>query len=89
MAIACRLKPFGVNKLLYTGRAPKPQAVEVEGEYVILDKLLSESDFVVVACSLTPETQGLCDKAFFAKMKRTAVFVNTSRGGVGKPGGPV
>ncbi|XP_035280983.1 glyoxylate reductase/hydroxypyruvate reductase-like isoform X2 [Anguilla anguilla] len=80
MAIAHRLKPFGVNKFLYTGRAPKPQAVEVDGEYVILDKLLSESDFVVVACSLTPETQGLCDKAFFAKMKRTAVFVNTSRG---------
>ncbi|XP_035280982.1 glyoxylate reductase/hydroxypyruvate reductase-like isoform X1 [Anguilla anguilla] len=99
MAIAHRLKPFGVNKFLYTGRAPKPQAVEVDGEYgeevwrsevadmgellcdrMILDKLLSESDFVVVACSLTPETQGLCDKAFFAKMKRTAVFVNTSRG---------
>lgn len=40
---------------------------------------MSESDFIVVCCSLTPETQGMCDKAFFSKMKRTAVFINTSR----------
>ncbi|KAJ8382651.1 hypothetical protein SKAU_G00034290 [Synaphobranchus kaupii] len=82
MAIARRLKPFGVKKLLYTGRAPKPQAAEVEGEHVTLGRLLSESDFIVVSCSLIPETRGLCDKAFFSKMKRTAVFVNTSRGPV-------
>lgn len=44
-----------------------------------MDTLVSESDFIVVSCSLTPETQGLCDKAFFSKMKNTAVFVNTSR----------
>ncbi|KAJ8247803.1 hypothetical protein GJAV_G00250700 [Gymnothorax javanicus] len=82
LAIACRLKPFGVKRLLYSGRSAKPQAAEVEGEFVALDTLLSESDFVVVSCSLTPDTQGLCDKAFFSKMKSTAVFVNTSRGSV-------
>ncbi|KAI4890909.1 hypothetical protein NFI96_017287 [Prochilodus magdalenae] len=49
---------------------------------VPLDSLLGESDFVVVSCALTPETQGLCDKAFFSRMKRTAVFINTSRGAV-------
>lgn len=48
---------------------------------VSMDTLVSESDFVVMSCSLTPETQGLCDKAFFSKMKNTAVFVNTSRQG--------
>ncbi|KAG5848073.1 hypothetical protein ANANG_G00094520 [Anguilla anguilla] len=82
LAIARRLKPFGVKRLLYSGRAAKPQAAEVEGEYVPLDTLVSESDFVVVSCSLTPDTQGLCDKAFFSKMKSTAVFINTSRGSV-------
>lgn len=40
---------------------------------------MSESDFIVVSCSLTPETQGMCDKSFFSKMKPTAVFINTSR----------
>lgn len=33
MAIARRLKPFGVEKLLYSGRTAKPQAAEVEGEF--------------------------------------------------------
>lgn len=44
-----------------------------------MDTLLADSDFVVISCSLTPETQGMCDKKFFRKMKSTAVFVNSSR----------
>ncbi|TMS17768.1 Glyoxylate reductase/hydroxypyruvate reductase [Larimichthys crocea] len=82
MAIAQRLMPFGVKRLLYSGRTAKAHAAEVNGEFVPLDTLVSESDFIVVSCSLTPETQGLCDKAFFSKMKSTAVFVNSSRGAV-------
>lgn len=82
LAIARRLKPFGVKRLLYTGRQPKSQAQEVDGEFVPLDTLLSESDFVVVSCSLTPDTQGLCNKNFFSKMKKTSIFINTSRGAV-------
>ncbi|XP_034739704.1 glyoxylate reductase/hydroxypyruvate reductase isoform X1 [Etheostoma cragini] len=82
IAIARRLMPFGVKRLLYSGRTAKANAAEVNGEFVSLDTLVSESDFLVVSCSLTPETQGLCDKAFFSKMKNTAVFVNSSRGAV-------
>ncbi|KAI3351775.1 hypothetical protein L3Q82_020605 [Scortum barcoo] len=82
MAIARRLMPFGVKRLLYSGRTAKAYAAEVNGEFVPLDTLVSESDFIVVSCSLTPETQGLCDKVFFSKMKNTAVFVNSSRGSV-------
>ena len=47
-----------------------------------LDTLLRESDFVTLHCPLTAETTGLADKAFFSKMKRTAIFINTSRGPV-------
>ena len=47
-----------------------------------LDTLLAESDFVTMHCPLTAETTGLADAAFFAKMKRTAIFINTSRGPV-------
>lgn len=82
MAIARRLMPFGVKRLLYSGRTAKADAAELNGEFVPLDTLVAESDFIVVSCSLTPETQGLCDKAFFSKMKKTAVFVNSSRGTV-------
>nr|XP_003470926.2 glyoxylate reductase/hydroxypyruvate reductase isoform X2 [Cavia porcellus] len=78
-AIARRLKPFGVQRFLYAGRQPKPQeAAEFQAEFVSALQLAAESDFIVVACSLTPETKGLCNGDFFQKMKKTAVFVNIS-----------
>ncbi|XP_073405766.1 glyoxylate reductase/hydroxypyruvate reductase-like [Dendrobates tinctorius] len=81
MAIAQRLKPFGVKKFLYTGRQPRPErAAGVDAEYVSCEKLTENSDFVVVSCSLTPETEGLCNKDFFSRMKKTSVFINISRG---------
>lgn len=46
---------------------------------VPLARLAEESDFVVVTCALTPATQGMCNKEFFGRMKKTSVFVNTSR----------
>ncbi|KAM8847904.1 glyoxylate reductase/hydroxypyruvate reductase isoform 1-T2 [Synchiropus picturatus] len=82
LAIARRLMPFGVKRLLYSGRTAKPEAAELNGEFVPLDTLVSESDFIVVSCSLAPETRGLCDRSFFGKMKKSAVFINTSRGAV-------
>ena len=33
MAIARRLMPFGVKRLLYSGRTVKPDAAEVNGEF--------------------------------------------------------
>ncbi|XP_075064377.1 glyoxylate reductase/hydroxypyruvate reductase-like [Mixophyes fleayi] len=83
VAIAQRLKPFGVKKFLYTGRQPRPdRAAEVNAEYVSCEKLTEDSDFVIVSCSLTPETEGLCNKNFFNRMKETSVFINISRGSV-------
>ncbi|NXW87010.1 GRHPR reductase, partial [Alopecoenas beccarii] len=82
-AVARRLKPFGVKKFLYTGSRPKPEnAAEFGAEFVPLTRLAEESDFIVVTCALTPATQGMCNKDFFSRMKKTAVFINTSRGAV-------
>ncbi|XP_039423321.1 glyoxylate reductase/hydroxypyruvate reductase isoform X1 [Corvus cornix cornix] len=78
-AVARRLKPFGVRKFLYTGSGPKPEsAAEFGAEFVPLTRLAEESDFVVVTCALTPATQGMCNKDFFSRMKKTSVFINTS-----------
>ena len=49
---------------------------------VPLDKLFAESDFIVLACPLTPETKGLASSARIASMRRNAVLVNVSRGPV-------
>lgn len=51
-------------------------------EFCTLEKLVTESDFVTLHCPLTESTSGMVNKAFLEKMKRTAYFINTSRGGV-------
>jgi phosphoglycerate dehydrogenase-like enzyme len=45
-----------------------------------LGRFLSESDVVVVAAPLTPETAGVFDAGAFARMKPGAWFVNVGRG---------
>lgn len=47
-----------------------------------LGQLAAESDFVSVHTPLTAATHHLIDEAFFRAMRASAVFVNTSRGGV-------
>jgi glyoxylate reductase len=47
---------------------------------VEFDTLLKESDFVSVHVDLNESTKGMFDAAAFAKMKETAVFVNSARG---------
>src|SRR5439155_1062722 len=45
-----------------------------------LGSMLGESDAVVVAAALTPETEGIFDAAAFRQMRRGAWFVNVARG---------
>jgi phosphoglycerate dehydrogenase-like enzyme len=47
-----------------------------------LDSLLEQSDFVVVTLPLVAATAGLLDAPAFARMKRSAVLINVSRGAV-------
>jgi glyoxylate reductase len=49
---------------------------------VSLDELLIGSDVISIHTPLTPETTHLIDKRAFARMKRSAILVNTSRGPV-------
>ena len=51
-------------------------------EPAALDKLLAESDFVVLTCPLTPETHHLMNSARLAAMKKTAFLINVGRGPV-------
>lgn len=47
-----------------------------------VDDLVAESDIVVLACPLTPETTGLMSRQRLASMKEGAILVNVSRGAV-------
>ncbi|XP_068188948.1 glyoxylate/hydroxypyruvate reductase B [Antennarius striatus] len=82
--IAKRAKGFDM-KILYHNR--NRRSVEDEQEVGAsyrenMDDLLKESDFVVLAVSLTPETRGLISRRELTAMKPTATLINISRGPV-------
>jgi glyoxylate reductase len=82
-ATAKRLHHGWGMRVLYTARTPKLDADrELKATRVDLDTLLRESDYVSVHTDLNAETKGLFGAEQFQKMKRSAVFVNTSRGPV-------
>jgi glyoxylate reductase len=47
-----------------------------------LDALLERSDFVSLHCPLTPATRHLIDAGALARMRPTAILVNTARGAI-------
>jgi D-lactate dehydrogenase len=83
IATAKILKGFGCRLLAYD---PFPgMAFEALGDYVELDKLLTESDIVTLHCPLMPGTIHIINDKTLAKMKDGAMLVNTSRGGLVEP----
>jgi glyoxylate reductase len=81
-AVARRARGFDM-RVLYYNRTPRPDAeAELGVTYADFDTLLAESDFVSVHLPLTSDTRHLFSDDAFAKMKPTAVFVNTARGAI-------
>lgn len=78
----CRLMTgFGCT-LLATDPTPNPACVAMAVQYVPLRELLARSDVVSLHCPLTPQTHHLINADAFARMKRGAMLLNTSRGAV-------
>lgn len=82
-AIARRAMGFDM-RVIYHNRTRLPEADEkrLGATWVERDTLLAEADFVVVMAPYSPATHHLIGAAEIAKMKPTAVLVNTARGGV-------
>jgi len=70
---------FGMRVL---GNQRRMDRLPPEAEPAELRQLLQDSDFVVIACPLTPETHHLLDAARIAAMKPTAWLINVGRGPV-------
>ena len=51
-------------------------------EYQPLPRLLAESDVLTLHCPLLPSTRNLIGEAELRAMKRTAILINTARGGL-------
>lgn len=70
-------KALGMNILIHT-RTPKADGDGVR--YVGLDELLANSDYITLHCPLNDQTKHMINKATIAKMKPSAVIINTGRG---------
>jgi phosphoglycerate dehydrogenase-like enzyme len=77
-AVAKRAAGFNLNLLVHDP-SPKYDA-SPNLEFVSLDQLLAQSDFVSLHASLTRETHGLIGEAQLRKMKPAALLINTARG---------
>ena len=77
---------FGMNVLAYSRSALKNEGTilknESFAEYAQVDTILKKSDIVTMHCPLNRDSEKMCNKEFFCKMKRDSLFINTSRGGV-------
>jgi glyoxylate reductase len=82
-AMAKRSQGFGMRVLYSDARRATPEVErELHAQYVELDRLLAESDFISVHVPLLAETRHLINAKTLAKMKAGAFFINTSRGPV-------
>ena len=79
-AVARRARGFDMT-VQYVNRHPNPAAEAATGARLVeLDELLTSSDFVSLHAPLNDQSRHLVDAAALARMKPTAVLVNTARG---------
>jgi glycerate dehydrogenase len=71
-------RAFGM-KVLFADHAP-PKMPDVE--FTPFDQVLAQSDIISLHAPLTPDTRNLIGGKELRKMKRTAILINTSRGGL-------
>ena len=73
-------------KVLATRRLQKKIEKKKNVDYLMplsdIEQIFKESDYLSIACPLTPQTKGIINKKLFKQMKNNAVFINTSRGGI-------
>ncbi|MBS7606133.1 MAG: glyoxylate reductase [Candidatus Bathyarchaeia archaeon] len=82
MAVARRAKGFNM-RILYYDIVRRPELEkDIGAEYVDLDTLLSQSDFITIHVPLTKDTYHMINAEKLRLVKKTAFIINTSRGQV-------
>ncbi|MGZ9899929.1 2-hydroxyacid dehydrogenase [Shewanella gaetbuli] len=79
-AVAKRAAGFGMD-ICYTGPRQKPEAQALNARFVeSVDELLQQADIVSLHCALSEQTKHIINQHNLAKMKPSAVLINTGRG---------
>lgn len=81
---AARLgRAFGMNVQYYDiARLSEDAESQIGARFRLLDEILATSDFVSLHVPFTPRTHHMFGRDQFARMKKTAFFINTARGEV-------
>ncbi len=79
-AVARRAKGFNMNILYYNRHRIINQLDDPIANYVDINKLLKESDFLSIHANLNKHSFHFFNEVRFRKMKNTAFIINTSRG---------
>jgi phosphoglycerate dehydrogenase-like enzyme len=83
LQVARLANAFGCHVLGFDPHVFKVDEVTIE--QVELDELLSRSDIVTLHLPLMPETRGFIGQAQLAKLKPSAILINTARGPIVEP----
>lgn len=75
-------KAFGMDVVAWSQNLTPERAAEVGAKYTSKEELFATSDFVSINVVLSDRTRKLIGAADFARMKPSAILVNTSRGPV-------
>jgi len=79
-AVGALSKAFGMNVIAYNrSQCDEGRAI---ADYVDLDTLFAQSDFISLHCPQTAQTTNLINAETIAKMKDGAILINTARGGL-------
>jgi len=84
-AVAKRARGFEMRVLYYDLLRQLEPEKTLGVEYLPLDELLAEADFVSLHVNLTPETRNLFGSREFELMKPSAILINTARGQIVNP----
>lgn len=77
-----KLRPFGARLLAHSRSRSESAGIDAGVESAALDRLLRESDVVIVHVPLTENTRHLVNRERLALTKPGAMLINVSRGGV-------
>ncbi len=80
--VAQLVSAFRANVLYYDILRQPEQEERFGWRYVPFETLLAESDILTIHCSLNKATRGMIGRAELARMKPTAMLVNTARGAI-------
>ncbi len=81
-SMAIRSAALGMTMIAHDAFPDKAFAQEHNIELVDFDTLVERCDVLSIHCPNTPDTRGMIDRDVLARMKPTAILINTARGAI-------